>query len=664
MLKRRVEELRRIIEYHNYRYYVLDSPEISDGEYDSLMRELMELEKKHPELITPDSPTQRVGAKPLDTFPPMAHRLPLLSIDNAMNKHELEEFHDRVAKWLVKKDICYCCEPKFDGLAVEIIYENGIFSRGGTRGDGTTGEDVSQNLKTIKTVPLRLLGKEIPGLLEVRGEVVMYKDEFKRLNESRALSGEPLFANPRNAAAGSLRQLDPSITAERSLVFFAYAISEPLALGMEKQSQVLDMLFSLGFKVNPERKVCKGIREVMDFVEYMHEKRDALPYEIDGVVIKVDSLSDQEILGNKARSPRWCVAYKFPPDQATTMLRDIILQVGRTGAITPVAVLEPVRLAGVTISRATLHNEDEIRKKDIRIGDLVLVQRAGDVIPEVVMPVKSRRSGNESIFNMPVTCPVCNSKLVKDGALWRCINMSCPAIIKESIYHFASKDAMDIDGLGRRTISQMVDRLNIKHVSDLYRLTKDDLRELEGFKDRSIENLITSIERSKDVGLDRFIYALGIQHVGQVAARDIAKKFSTLERFLEAGFDDLRDIRGIGEEVAGSIISFLNNKENRKVIEDLVCLGVRVRPVEEKAGGRRPFEGKKVCFTGMLENMPRSRARAKVTEMGGEVVSSVSRNLDLLVVGKNPGSKYDKALSLGVTIIDERTFIEMLEADQ
>ena len=660
MLKERVEELKRTIEYHNYRYYVLDSPEISDGEYDSLMRELMEIEQEHPELITPDSPTQRVGTKPLDAFPPMVHRIPLLSIDNAMDTSELIQFHDRIAKWLGKKDIFYCCEPKFDGLAVEIIYEKGVFSRGGTRGDGRTGEDVSQNLKTIKTVPLRILGQDLPEVLEVRGEVVMYKDEFKRLNESRAMTGEPLFANPRNAAAGSLRQLDPSITAQRSLVFFAYAISEPLVLGIERQSQVLDTLLSFGFKVNPERMLCNGINEVIEFVEYMHEKRKSLPYEIDGIVIKVDDIRDQEMLGNKARSPRWCVAYKFPPDQATTRLKDITLQVGRTGAVTPVAVLEPVRLAGVTISRATLHNEDEIKRKDIRIGDVVVVQRAGDVIPEIVMPVKTRRNGTESVFSMPSRCPVCNSKLVKDGALWRCVNMSCPAIIKESIYHFASKDAMDIDGLGIRTVDQMVDRLGLAYVSDLYRLKEDDLRKLEGFKDKSIKNLLTSIEKSKDVGLDRFIYALGIQHVGQVAARDIARRFSTLERFLNAKPDELRDIRGIGEEIAASITSFLNNDENMKVIKDLVSLGVKIRPVERQDLSKVPFKGKKICFTGTLDSMPRSRAKARVEALGGEVVSSVSRNLDILVAGKNPGSKYDKALSLGIRIIDEPTFIEML----
>ncbi|MCD6569641.1 MAG: NAD-dependent DNA ligase LigA [Deltaproteobacteria bacterium] len=660
-LKKHIKKLKHSIEYHNYRYYILDAPEISDGEYDQLMRELIQIEKEHPELITPDSPTQRVGGGPLKEFPSMIHRIPLLSLDNAMDTQELREFHQRVIRQGRKDITVYCCEPKFDGLAVELVYENGIFTRGGTRGDGTTGEDVTQNLKTIKSIPLRLMTDIPPDLLEVRGEVVMYKSEFKRLNNKRAQRGEALFANPRNSAAGSLRQLDPTITASRSLMFFAYAISEPLPFGIETQSQALKMLPLFGFKVNPDVKVCKGIEEVIDFVAYVEKRREEFPYEIDGVVVKVDSIRYQEMLGTKARAPRWAIAYKFPPTQATTTLKHIHVQVGRTGVLTPVAILEPVKIGGVTVSRATLHNEDEIKRKDIRIGDAVLVQRAGDVIPEVLGPIKSRRTGDEEIFSMPDKCPECGSNVVKDGALFRCINMTCPAIVKERVYHFASKDAFDIDGLGKRTIDQMVNILHIKHISDLYRLRYEDLMKLDGFADQSIKNLLASIERSKDISLERFIYALGIGHVGQSIAQDLADYFKTLENFLSADYDKLIAIPGIGHEVADSIKVFCKNKENLKVIDDLISMGVRIKSRETQEKKEPVFSNKKVCFTGTLNAMSRSQAKIEVEALGGHVVESVSRQLDCLVVGDAPGSKLKKAEALGIKILDEDAFLRLLK---
>ncbi len=661
--EKRIKELRQNIEYHNHRYYVLDAPEISDGLYDLLMRELVQLEKEHPELITSTSPTQRVGGTPLKAFPAMVHRIPLLSLDNAMNIQELREFHQRVIKWVEEDAIVCCGEPKFDGLAVELVYENGIFIRGGTRGDGTTGEDVTQNLKTIKSIPLRLMTDRPPSLLEVRGEVVMYKSEFKRLNNKRAKKGETLFANPRNAAAGSLRQLDPAITAGRALMFFAYAIPEPVPLGIETQSQALKMLSFLGFKVNPDIRVCTGIEELIDFTAYIQEKRDGFPYEIDGVVVKIDAIRHQDMLGAKARAPRWAIAYKFAPTQATSILKHIHVQVGRTGILTPVAILKPVKVGGVTVSRATLHNADEIKRKDILIGDTIIIQRAGDVIPEIVGPIKSKRVGVEKAFHMPDRCPVCGSTAVKDGAAYRCVNMSCPAIIKKRIYHFASKEAFDIDGLGKRTIDQMVDNLQVKHVSDLYRLNHKDLMKLDGFATLSIENLLKSIEKSKDISLNRFVYALGIDHVGQSTAQDLAGYFKILEDFLNAEYDTLMTIPGIGNELATSIVAFCKNQENLKVIEDLISLGVRIKSSEAQEKKESVFSDKRICFTGALDSLTRPQAKAEMEAIGGHVVKSVSKQLDYLVVGRDPGSKLKKAKALNINILNENTFLRLLKGE-
>ncbi|HRT44694.1 MAG TPA: NAD-dependent DNA ligase LigA [Desulfomonilia bacterium] len=667
----RINDLRKQINYHNYRYYVLDSPEISDFEYDELMRELLRLEAENPELVTSDSPTQRVGAAPVDSFPPMAHRVPLLSIDNAMDTDELRAFHQRVVKLVGKEDVPYCCEPKFDGLAVELVYENGIFVRGGTRGDGYTGEDVTSNLKTIKSIPLKLIAEDPPDFLEVRGEVLLYKNALKALNMERSEKQEPLFANPRNAAAGSLRQLDPRVTASRPLVFFSYGIVDAVSVGLDSQFDTLRRLQEYGFRVNPDIRLCHGIDEAIDLCLSMQEKRESLPYEIDGVVIKVNDIADQRVLGIKARSPRWSIAYKFPPVQATTILRKIGVQVGRTGVLTPVAVLDPVKIGGVTVSRATLHNADEVKRKDVREGDTVIVQRAGDVIPEIVAPVPSKRTGKEREFAMPETCPVCGSGIIRDtsgekgkqGVMYRCVNMACPAILKEQIYHFASKDALDIDGLGRKIVQQMVDKGLVRDVSDLYILTRDDIMGLDGFAELSTSNLLNSIQESKKTTLGRFLYGLGIPHVGEVAARDLAQHFGSLEKVMEASQDELQSMKGIGKEMARAISSFFSNERNRAVIGKLLDRGLEITLQKTAKRAEAPLEGKKFCFSGSLQSMTRSEAKKEVEGKGGQVVSAVSSQLDYLVVGTEPGSKLDKATSLGVSIVDEDEFLRMIREE-
>jgi len=659
----RVTELRRLIEHHNHRYHVLDSPEISDAEYDALMRELITLEESHPELITSDSPTQRVGAAPLPEFAPMVHRIPLLSIDNVMNREELAAFHERVVKWLGQDRIDYCCEPKLDGLAVELVYDKGVFVRGGTRGDGSVGEDVSANLRTIKSIPLRLAGTDIPDLLEVRGEVVMFKKAFHALNAERQDNAETVFANPRNAAAGSLRQLDPRITAKRTLTFFAYAVADPAHLELDSQYAVLDRLSDYGFKINPERRLCHGMPEVTAFLERMQSLREDLAYEMDGVVVKVDRVEYQEALGTKARSPRWMVAYKFPPTQATTILKAINVQVGRTGVLTPVAVLEPVRVGGVTVSRATLHNMDEIARKGVLVGDTVLIQRAGDVIPEIVAPVLSKRTGTEQVFVMPEICPVCGSRVEQDGIAYRCMNMACPAIIKEQLFHFASKDAFDIEGLGVKIIDQLVEVLKVKDVSGLFDLTNDDLLRLEGFAELSARNLLAAIEASKSVTLDRFIYALGIPHVGSSKAEDLARHFGSLEAVMRASFDELRAIRGIGDEIARAIVSFFSNEQNTEVIARLKQRGIAIQAVQPRTITPSRLSGKKICFTGTLATLTRSQAKGLAEQYGAQVVESVGKQLDYLVAGADPGSKLTKAQTLGITVLDENGFMDLIKEE-
>ncbi|MEA2102394.1 MAG: NAD-dependent DNA ligase LigA [Thermodesulfobacteriota bacterium] len=659
----RIKELKDRILYHNQCYYVQDFPEISDGEYDLLMQELMDLEAGNPGLVTPDSPSQRVGSPPLESFVPMVHRIPLLSIDNAMDQGGIKGFHARIVRWLEKSKIMYCCEPKFDGLAVELVYEKGLLVHGGTRGDGLKGEDVTPNLRTIRSIPLRLDRHAVPDLFEVRGEVVMYKDAFTRLNERRAEEGRALFANPRNAAAGSLRQLDSGITAQRSLVFFAYGVSEASMLGSVSQVDIMKRLKPLGFKVNPLIKGCHGLDQVLAFIDYVGTKRDTLAYDIDGVVIKVDAIASQEMLGTKARSPRWMIAYKFPPLQATTVLEDILFQVGRTGVVTPVAVLTPVNLAGVMVSRASLHNARDIVRKDIRTGDRVILQRAGDVIPEVVGPVLSKRSGNEKPFEMDTICPECGSDLKQDGVAWRCMNISCPAILKQGIYHFASKGAMDIEGLGKGIVDTMVSQGILHDVSDIYGFGYDDLIKLDGFAARSSAKLLEAIDRSRDTDLGRFIYALGIPHLGEVTAHTAAGHFRTLDAFMAADMEQLKAVPGIGLEIAASITGFFADPRNRKVIKGLMDKGVSISNLPGDVTGVRPLEGKSLCLTGSLESMSRSVAKTHIESLGGRVVGSVSKSLDWLVAGEKPGSKFAKAQSLGVKIMYEDAFTQILKGE-
>ena len=663
-IRKRVEELRREIEYHNYRYYVLNDPVISDAEYDALMRELEELERRYPELVTPNSPTQRVGAPPLEEFGTVEHRMPMLSLSNAFSEEEVREFDRRVKRFLgVLHDIQYTAEPKIDGVAVEIIYERGVLTVGATRGDGYRGEDVTQNIRTIKMIPLYLIEDEepIPEYLSVRGEVYMDREDFRRLNREREERGETLFANPRNAAAGSLRQLDSSVTAKRPLKVFFYGIGECRGREFRSQWEVLQTLPKWGLRVNPFVELCENIEECIHYYQRLLEKREEIPYEMDGIVIKVNDLELQRHLGEISRSPRWAVAFKFPAEEATTRVLDIVVQVGRTGVLTPVAVLEPVQVSGVVVSRATLHNMDEIKRKDVRIGDWVLVHRAGEVIPEVIKPIKERRTGQEREFQMPDRCPACGSKVVRlpGEVAYRCIGLSCPAQLKARIRHFASRRAMDIEGLGEKLIEQLVDRGLVKDLADIYYLKKVDFLKLEGVADKLAQKLLGAIERSKDTTLARFLYALGIRHVGEHLAQLLATHIKKLDNFYNIRKDDLLRIPGIGPEVAESVVSFFRDQENRRVIEKMLQAGLRIREPEEEVA-EKPLKGKVFVFTGALESMTREEAKRLVEERGGIAASSVSRRVDYVVVGRDPGSKYDKARTLGLQIIDEEEFKKLL----
>ncbi len=660
--KKRIEELRKLIRHHDYLYYVLNKPEISDAEYDKLMRELQQLEEMYPEFITPDSPTQRVGAPPAEEFKTVAHLKPMLSLDNAFNEEEMRRFDERIKRELGKEDVIYTAEPKLDGLSVELVYENGVFVRGSTRGDGYNGEDVTENLKTIRAVPLRLReGKYgIPRLLAVRGEVIMHIHDFEELNKKLIERGEEPLANPRNAAAGSLRRLDPKETAERPLDIFFYEIMVVEGLKINTQWEALEHLREWGLKTNPLVKRCKNIDEVIEYYNEMKEKREQLSYEIDGIVVKVDNLEDQEKLGIKARSPRWAIAYKFPPREKITQVMDIIVQVGRTGTLTPVALLKPVDVSGVTVSRATLHNFDYIREKDVRIGDWVKVIRAGDVIPEVVEVIKEKRTGKEKIFQMPDKCPVCGSHVVREGAYYRCTGgLSCPAQLKRSIAHYASKGAMDIEGLGPKIVDLLVDKGLVKRISDLYKLTIPDLLRLPGFALKSAKNLIESIEKSKERSLDRFIYALGIPNVGEHMAKVLAERFKTLDNLMNAREIELLAVPEVGPETAKSIVDFFREPRNREEIQRLKELGVKAtfEKMEKKEG---ILKGKVFVFTGALKSFTRDEAKRIVEELGGRAASSVSRNVDYVVVGENPGSKYERAKQLGLKIINEEEFKKLI----
>ncbi|MBN1521111.1 MAG: NAD-dependent DNA ligase LigA [Candidatus Aureabacteria bacterium] len=669
-IKKRIETLRRTIEEHNYRYYVLDSPVISDAEYDGLFRELQKMEEEHPDLITPHSPTQRVGAGPLEAFNKVRHTVPMLSLESLMGESEIDDFFRRVfdgLKGKTRKDIEFVSELKFDGLAVELVYEKGRLVQASTRGDGVTGEDVTQNIKTIPSIPLLLRGKEekIPDRLEARGEVIMRIDEFERLNQDREKKGEPLFANPRNAAAGSLRQLDPGITAARKLEIFIYGIGDMTGAKRTSHRETLMFLKELGLRVNEFIRLCRKPEDVSDFYKEIETRRDQLPYEIDGIVVKVNDFSQQNILGERSRTPRYAAAYKFPPRQEETVLEDIIDQVGRTGVITPVAVLRPVRVSGVMIKRATLHNISEIEKKDVRINDFVIVQRAGDVIPEVVSPIKDKRPKNTRKYKIPDKCPVCRGKVeVLDGeSLPRCINASCPAQLKERIKHFCSKEAMNIEGLGDRISDMLAEKGLIKKLTDIYRLTREKLMALPGFKEKSSGNLIRAIENSKSSSLDRFIYALGIRFVGRKAAKVLSKAFPGPEKLMDSPFEKLEGMEGIGPVTAKSIVDFFSDKSNRSLIEEFRSLGVHLKADRRKATQDSFFSGKKVVVTGELESYSRLAIKEALEEMGAGVTGSVSSKTDFVIVGKNPGSKLSDAKKLGIRIMDEKDLLRHLKKE-
>ena len=659
--------LRKTIHYHNYRYYVLDDPEVSDAAYDRLMRELEEIEKRYPETVTPESPTQRVGAAPLKTFKTVRHSLPMLSLSNCFTMEEVKEFDNRIKRFLkITGDVEYIAEAKLDGVAVELVYEKGKFVLGATRGDGTQGEDVTVNLKTIRSIPLELLPHDrvpIPDYVEVRGEVFLRKREFKRLNEKRGERGEPLFANPRNAAAGSLRQLDPRITATRPLDIFCHGVGEVSGVSLSTHWDILHAFSQLGLKVNPLRYRCSHIDEVIDCYETIQEKRSELNYEIDGVVIKVNNCSLQESLGSISRSPRWATAYKFQAHQETTTIRDIIVQVGRTGALTPVAVMEPVKVGGVEVSRATLHNQDEIDKKDIRIGDTVVVQRAGDVIPEVITIVASKRTGKEQRFGMPSRCPECDADVVKlkGEAVYRCLGFSCPAQLKESIKHFASKGAMDIDGLGDKCVNQLVSAGLLKDVADLYFLTVTDLEPLDRFAVTSAHNLIAAIEKSKLAGLEKLVYALGIRHVGAHTAHVLVTNLGSMENILHADEHSLLSIRDVGPEVARSILAFCRQEINLTTISRLKKAGVSFTPLTRKT--TEDLNGITFVFTGALKSFTREEAKRLVEGRGGKVGSAISGKTGYLVAGEAPGSKIEKAREHRVTVISENEFKKLIAPD-
>ena len=660
-IKKRIEKLREEIEYHNHRYYVLDQPEISDAQYDRLMRELEKLEKDYPELRSPNSPTQRIGASPLEEFEIVRHTVPMLSLANAFDETEARDFDKRVKKFLgTSEEIEYVAEPKFDGLAIELVYERGQFVVGSTRGDGVNGENITQNLRTIKTIPLQLIRKELPApeRLEVRGEAIMQLKKFKELNRKREEMGEPSFANPRNAAAGSVRQLDPKITAERPLEIYLYALGEVRGWTPKTQWEVLKTLPKWGLRTNPHVRKCEGIEEVLHYYHEMNEKRETLPYEIDGTVVKVNRLDLQARLGEIARSPRWALAFKFQPKQETTKILDIRVQVGRTGALTPVAVMEPVKVGGVEVSRATLHNQDEIDRLDVRIGDTVVIQRAGDVIPEVVEVITSKRKETQKKFKMPSKCPVCGAEVVKEEAIHRCIGLDCPAQLKGRIRHFASKRAIDIEGLGVKLIDQLVDKGLVKDVADIYYIKKEELIVLERMADKSAQNIIDAIEESKTKPLSKFLYALGIRHVGETTAEDLARRFQRLDDFFDLSEEDLMEVEGIGPEVAGSVHQFFGDKKNRESIDRLRKAGVRV--IESKAKEKGKLAGKTFVFTGALKGFERDEARNLVESLGGMTASTVSKKVNFVVVGEDPGSKFDKAKELGIKTRTEEEFKKMV----
>jgi DNA ligase (NAD+) len=662
----RAKALRAALEEANHRYYVLDAPTIGDAEYDRLFRELQDLEAQHPELATPASPTLRVGAAPLEAFGTVRHRVPMLSLNNAFEDEEVAAFDRRVREALGSGPVEYACEPKFDGLAISLVYDRGVFAQGATRGDGYEGEDVTANLRTVRSIPLRLRTAHAPRLLEVRGEAIIYRRDFERLNARQREQGAKEFANPRNAAAGGLRQLDSRVTASRPLRFFAYGLGETEGLrDAQTQSGVLALLDELGLPVCAERRTAQGVEGLLAYYHDLGAKRARLPYDVDGVVYKVNRLADQERLGFVARAPRFAVAHKFPAEEATTRLVAIEVQVGRTGAITPVARLEPVFVGGVTVTNATLHNEDELHRKDIRVGDTVVVRRAGDVIPEVVRVVPGSRKPHAPLFHVPAHCPVCGSAVVRlpDEAVARCTGgLFCPAQRKQALLHFASRRALDIEGLGEKLVDQLVDAGMVKSPADLYALDPARLAALERMGEKSAQNVLAALERSKRTTLARFIYALGIRSVGEATARDLARHFGALDPLVAADEAALQEVADVGPVVAMSIRRFFAEKHNRDVIDALRRHGVRWE--EGKARPAAPagrLAGKTFVLTGTLPAMTRDEAAALITSHGGKVAGSASKKTDYVVAGAEAGSKLAKAEALGIPVLDEDGLNKLLK---
>jgi DNA ligase (NAD+) len=663
----RAAVLRREIERHNYLYYVLDAPEVSDAQFDRLFRELEALEQQYPALRTPDSPTQRVGAAVQGELVSVRHAVPMLSLNNALTPEEATAFDRRVRDALGVATVDYSAEPKFDGLAVSLAYVDGQFSVGATRGDGNTGEDVTANLRTVRSIPLRLATEHPPRLIEVRGEVVMLKKDFLALNASQRARGEKEFVNPRNAAAGALRQLDPRVTATRPLHFFAYAIArfEGRGLPEDRHSRQLDYLESLHVPVSTERKVVRGLEGALAYYEDIGRRRPALPFDIDGVVYKVDHLALQQRLGYVSRAPRFAVAHKFPAEEAETEVVDIGVQVGRTGALTPVARLKPVFVGGVTVTNATLHNEDEVRRKDVHIGDFVVVRRAGDVIPEVVRVVAEKRPPHVRAFHMPQRCPICRSQVrrLPDEAVARCTaGLFCPAQRKQALLHFASRRAMDVDGLGEKLVDQLVDGGKVKTPADLYRVRVEDLAALERMGEKSAANLVAAIDRSRRTTLERFVFALGIRNVGEATARDLARSLGGIEALMRADVTRLQQVPDVGPVVAQSIADFFAEPHNRQVVHDLLKAGIDIEPVPVQAQADSALAGKTFVLTGTLPSLSRDEARAMIEAAGAKVAGSVSKKTDYVVAGEGPGSKHDKAVALSIPVLDEAGLLELLKA--
>lgn len=655
----RIKELVREISHHDVKYYVEDSPEISDHEYDQLMDELKALEAGHPNLVLPDSPTQRVSGRAVDEFPQVEHKAAMLSLDNCYSAEELKEFDSRVRKWLGDEHVDYVVEPKIDGLGIALLYEHGALVRGATRGDGRIGEDVTTNIRTIRSIPLRLSPEGELMDVEVRGEVYMPSEGLEELNRQREGEGEPPFANTRNAAAGSIRQLDPRIAASRPLDAYFYTLSYSEGATPSTHHACLESMRASGLRVNPHTKVLGSIDEVVSHIASWESRRDGLGYDIDGMVVKVDSLEQQERLGYTAKNPRWAIAFKYPPKQAVTRLLDVAFQVGRTGALTPVAKLEPVEIGGVVVSRATLHNEDELRRRGVMVGDMVVIERAGEVIPQVVRPLVERRTGAEREVAIPAACPVCGADAVREEgeAVRRCVNASCPAQVKERLMHFCSRDAMDIEGVGPALIDQLVDSGIVKDASDLYRMGEADLLSLDGIAEKSAGNVLAAVAASRNRDLGRVVHALGIRHVGRTTASLLAERFGSLDALMSASEEELSRVEGVGPVVAEAVKDFMARGENRSLLTRLREAGVRMEGVQRQGG---PLTGKTFLFTGEMRSMSRAEAGELVESLGGRVGSSVTKGTDYVVVGESPGSKLEKARRMNKTVLDEDAFLRLV----